>query len=71
MIDMLAALFPEQTPDEVRRIGTSALATMMGAIVLARATGDKTTLRRYSCIRTADAAPSIHGRTERRADQHM
>jgi TetR/AcrR family transcriptional regulator, transcriptional repressor for nem operon len=70
MIDMLAALFPEQTPDEARRIATSVLATMMGAIVRAR-DRRRTTVRRHSCIRTADTTPSIHRRIGRRTDQHM
>jgi hypothetical protein len=70
MIDMLAALFPEQTPDEARRIATSVLATMMGAIVRAR-DRRRTSVRRHSCIRTADTAPSIHRRIGRRTDQHM
>jgi TetR/AcrR family transcriptional repressor of nem operon len=37
MIDMVAQMLPE----EARQAATSALATMMGAIVLARAVGDK------------------------------
>lgn len=40
MIDMVAALFPDTTPNEARQIATGALATMMGSIVLARAVGD-------------------------------
>ena len=58
MIDMLAAL------------SASVLVTMMGAIVLAR-DRRRTTVRRHSCIRTADTTPSIHRRIGRRADQHM
>jgi len=42
MIGMVARLFPEKSPREARQIATSALATMMGSIVLARAAGDKT-----------------------------
>jgi TetR/AcrR family transcriptional repressor of nem operon len=42
MIGMVARLFPEKSPGEARQIATSALATMMGSIVLARAAGDKT-----------------------------
>jgi TetR/AcrR family transcriptional repressor of nem operon len=41
MIDMLAPLFPDQTAEEARQTATSALATMMGSVVLARAAGDK------------------------------
>ena len=42
MIDMVAQMLPEMPPGEARQAATSALATMMGAIVLARAVGDKT-----------------------------
>ena len=41
MIDMAAQMLPEMSPEEARQAATSALATMMGAIVLARAVGDK------------------------------
>jgi TetR/AcrR family transcriptional regulator, transcriptional repressor for nem operon len=41
MIDMVAQMLPEMSPEQARRAATSALATMMGAIVLARAVGDK------------------------------
>jgi len=41
MIDMVAQVLPEMSPEEARQAATSALATMMGAIVLARAVGDK------------------------------
>ncbi len=41
MIDMFAGMFPGKAPEEARRIATGALATMMGAIVLARAAGDR------------------------------
>jgi TetR/AcrR family transcriptional repressor of nem operon len=41
MIDMIARLLPDMPPEEARQTATSALATMMGAIVLARAVGDK------------------------------
>jgi TetR/AcrR family transcriptional repressor of nem operon len=41
MIGMVARLFPEKSPGEARQFATSALATMMGSIVLARAAGDK------------------------------
>jgi TetR/AcrR family transcriptional repressor of nem operon len=41
MIDSIALLFPEKSPRDARQIATSALATMMGSIVLARAAGDK------------------------------
>jgi TetR/AcrR family transcriptional repressor of nem operon len=41
MIDMVAQMLPEMSPEEARQAATSALATMMGAIVLARAVGDK------------------------------
>ena len=42
MLGMVARLFPEKSPKEARQVATSALATMMGSIVLARAAGDKT-----------------------------
>jgi TetR/AcrR family transcriptional repressor of nem operon len=42
MIDMVAQMLPEMSPEQSRRAATSALATIMGAIVLARAVGDKT-----------------------------
>ena len=41
MLGMVARLFPEKSPKEARQVATSALATMMGSIVLARAAGDK------------------------------
>jgi TetR/AcrR family transcriptional repressor of nem operon len=41
MIDMVARMLPEMSPEEARQTATSALATMMGSIVLARAVGDK------------------------------
>ena len=41
MIDSIALLLPEKSPGEARQIATSALATMLGSIVLARASGDK------------------------------
>ena len=41
MIDMVAQMLPEMSPEEARQAATSALATMMGSIVLARAVGDK------------------------------
>jgi TetR/AcrR family transcriptional repressor of nem operon len=41
MIDVVARLFPEKSREEARQIATSALATMMGSIALARAVGDK------------------------------
>ena len=41
MIDMVAQMLPKMSPEEARHAATSALATMMGAIVLARAVGDK------------------------------
>jgi TetR/AcrR family transcriptional repressor of nem operon len=41
MIDMVAQMLPEMSPEQARQAATSALATMMGAIVLARAVGDK------------------------------
>jgi TetR/AcrR family transcriptional regulator, transcriptional repressor for nem operon len=40
MIDVIAGLFPGESPKQARRIATSALATMMGSIALARAVGD-------------------------------
>src|SRR5437762_426438 len=41
MIDVIAGLFPGESPKQARQIATSALATMMGSIALARAAGDK------------------------------
>jgi TetR/AcrR family transcriptional repressor of nem operon len=41
MIDVIAGLFPGKSPEQARQIATSALATMMGSIALARAVGDK------------------------------
>lgn len=41
MIDIVARLLPEKSSEEARQTATSALATMMGSIVLARAVGDK------------------------------
>ena len=41
MIDLVAQMLPEMPPGEARQAATSALATMMGAIVLARGVGDK------------------------------
>jgi TetR/AcrR family transcriptional repressor of nem operon len=41
MIEALAPLFPNKSPKQARQLATSALATMMGSIVLARAAGDK------------------------------
>jgi TetR/AcrR family transcriptional repressor of nem operon len=41
MIGMVARLLPEKSSRQARQIATSALATMMGSIVLARAAGDK------------------------------
>jgi TetR/AcrR family transcriptional repressor of nem operon len=41
MIDVIAGLFPGEPPKQARQIATSALATMMGSIALARAVGDK------------------------------
>jgi TetR/AcrR family transcriptional repressor of nem operon len=40
MIDVIAGLFPGESPKQARQIATSALATMMGSIALARAVGD-------------------------------
>ena len=40
MIDVIAGLFPGKSPKQARQIATSALATMMGSIALARAVGD-------------------------------
>ena len=42
MIDSITLLFPEKPPGEARQIATSTLATMLGSIVLARASGDDT-----------------------------
>ena len=42
MISSMARLFPEKSPRDARQSATSALATMMGSIVLARAASDKT-----------------------------
>jgi TetR/AcrR family transcriptional repressor of nem operon len=41
MIDVIAGFFPGRSPRQAREIATSALATMMGSIALARAVGDK------------------------------
>ena len=41
MIDVIAGLFPRESPKQARQIATGALATMMGSIALARAVGDK------------------------------
>jgi TetR/AcrR family transcriptional repressor of nem operon len=41
MIGVIAGLFPGKPPDEARQLATGAMATMMGAIVLARAAGDR------------------------------
>jgi TetR/AcrR family transcriptional repressor of nem operon len=41
MIDVIAGLFPGETPEQARQIAISALATMMGSLALARAVGDK------------------------------
>jgi TetR/AcrR family transcriptional repressor of nem operon len=41
MIDMVTRMLPEMSSEGAREAATSALATMMGAIVLARAVGDK------------------------------
>lgn len=41
MIDVIAALLPEQPPKQARQIATATLATMMGSIALARAVGGK------------------------------
>jgi TetR/AcrR family transcriptional repressor of nem operon len=40
MIDVIAGLFPGESPKQARQIATSALATMMGSIALARAVRD-------------------------------
>jgi TetR/AcrR family transcriptional regulator, transcriptional repressor for nem operon len=41
MIDVIAGLLPGRSPRQARQIATSALATMMGSIALARAVGNK------------------------------
>ncbi|MGH6643977.1 MAG: TetR/AcrR family transcriptional regulator [Bradyrhizobium sp.] len=41
MIDSIVLFFPEASPGEARQIATSTLATMLGSMVLARASGDK------------------------------
>ena len=41
MIDVIAGLLPGKSPKQARQIATSALATMMGSIALARAVGNK------------------------------
>jgi TetR/AcrR family transcriptional repressor of nem operon len=41
MIGTVARLLPEKSSRQARQVATSALATMMGSIVLARAAGDK------------------------------
>src|SRR3981189_2507220 len=40
MIDAITGFFPGEPPKQARQIATSALATMMGSIALARAVGD-------------------------------
>jgi TetR/AcrR family transcriptional repressor of nem operon len=41
MIGEIALLFPEKPAGEARQLATSTLATMLGSVVLARASGDK------------------------------
>jgi len=41
MIDILARLIPKRSSPDARQAATSAIATMVGSIVLARAAGDK------------------------------
>jgi TetR/AcrR family transcriptional repressor of nem operon len=41
MIDSIVLFFPDASPGAARQIATSTLATMLGSIVLARASGDK------------------------------
>jgi TetR/AcrR family transcriptional repressor of nem operon len=41
MIDILAGLIPKRSSSDARQAATSAIATMAGSIVLARAAGDK------------------------------
>jgi TetR/AcrR family transcriptional repressor of nem operon len=41
MIDVIARLFPEESPKKARQIAMGALATMMGSIALARAVGNR------------------------------
>jgi TetR/AcrR family transcriptional repressor of nem operon len=73
MIDSVVRLFPEKSSKEARQAATSALATMMGSIVLARAAGDKTlsddilkagrqALRSQSAVRKSDRSRGKCGR---------
>jgi TetR/AcrR family transcriptional regulator, transcriptional repressor for nem operon len=41
MIDVVARQLPQKSPKEAREVATSAIATMVGSIVLARAAGSK------------------------------
>jgi TetR/AcrR family transcriptional repressor of nem operon len=41
MIDILARLIPKRSSSDARQAATSAIATMVGSIVFARAAGDK------------------------------
>jgi TetR/AcrR family transcriptional repressor of nem operon len=59
MVEIVAGLFPGESPKQARQIATSALATMMGSIALARAVGDKKAVRRNSWSWTAGAKRSI------------
>jgi TetR/AcrR family transcriptional repressor of nem operon len=41
MIDIIARLLPKRSPTDARQVAASAIATMVGSVVLARAAGDK------------------------------
>jgi TetR/AcrR family transcriptional regulator, transcriptional repressor for nem operon len=66
MIEMVAYQLPNKSPDAARQIATSAIATMMGSIVLARAVGrdrlsdeilqaGRKTITRHAHIETGEA----------------
>jgi hypothetical protein len=65
-------IITQSDPISIDRFGEAPMADkpiavvtgVMGAIVLAR-DRRRTTIRRHSCIRTADTAPSIHRRIGR------
>src|SRR5947209_10942314 len=69
MIEMVAYQLPNKSPDAARQIATSAIATMMGSIVLARAVGNdrfsgdilqagRTAIRTHADGETGNARPT-------------
>jgi TetR/AcrR family transcriptional regulator, transcriptional repressor for nem operon len=69
MIEMVACQLPNKSPDAARQIATSAIATMMGSIVLARAVvndrlsydileAGRTAIRMHADGETGDARPA-------------